>query len=79
MKAAALCLVVGLALASSSALVLGQEEEGNNKPIVETHFGKLQGIAGVSRDGKMFYQFKGIPYAKAPERFQVRWTINFRD
>lgn len=62
-------LALGLALV---ALAVGQEAD---KPIVDTHYGKLQGDVATSRDGRMFYQFKGIPYAKAPERFQVKRSI----
>ncbi|CAG7831458.1 unnamed protein product, partial [Allacma fusca] len=37
--------------------------------IVSTTFGKVQGSTATSRDGRLFHQFLGIPYAKA-ERFQ---------
>jgi len=51
-----------------AALVLGQEA---GKPIVSTQFGKVQGTTGQSRDGRMFYSFRGIPYGKVAERFQA--------
>lgn len=42
--------------------------------LVHTSYGTVQGFASISRDGKKFYQFNGIPYAKPPVgqlRFQV--------
>ena len=44
-------------------------------PIVNTSSGKIRGTAAVSREGKTYYQFLGIPYAKPPVgplRFEVR-------
>lgn len=41
---------------------------------VHTEYGSLQGFAATSRDGRRFYQFNAIPFAKAPIgrlRFQV--------
>lgn len=58
-----------LSLLLSAGLVLGQEAATG--PIVSTHYGKVQGGTGESRDGRMFYSFRGIPYAKAPARFQA--------
>jgi hypothetical protein len=43
-------------------------------PIVEISSGKLQGVVAVSRDGRQFYEYLGIPYAKPPIaglRFEV--------
>jgi carboxylesterase type B len=39
-------------------------------PIVSTENGKVQGIVSISRDGREFYEYLGIPYAKA-ERFEI--------
>ncbi|ODM94769.1 Esterase E4 [Orchesella cincta] len=50
------------------ALVLGQEAAAT--PIVSTQLGQVQGTTGESRNGRMFYSFKGIPYGKS-ERFQA--------
>lgn len=45
-------------------------------PTVYTPYGALKGIKSISRGGKEFYEFLGIPYAKAPLgdlRFEVRY------
>ncbi|ODM98998.1 Acetylcholinesterase [Orchesella cincta] len=33
---------------------------------VQTSYGRLQGFADTSRDGRKFYQFNNIPFAKPP-------------
>lgn len=38
----------------------------NPSPIVNTEYGKIQGSIGISRDGRTYYQYFAIPYAKAP-------------
>lgn len=46
----------------------------DEKPIIITGLGKIQGSALRSRLGVLFYGFRGIPYAKAPVgdlRFKV--------
>lgn len=46
----------------------------DEKPIVLTGLGRIQGSALRSRLGALFYGFRGIPYAKAPVgdlRFKV--------
>jgi len=35
-------------------------------PIVSTTNGPVQGITSKTRDGKTFYEYFGIPYAKPP-------------
>ncbi|ODN00458.1 Venom carboxylesterase-6 [Orchesella cincta] len=42
---------------------LSQRIEG---PLVKTKLGYVQGIASLSRKGRLFYEFLGIPYAKPP-------------
>jgi hypothetical protein len=47
-------------------------------PTVSTKYGKLKGIKSVSRGGKEYFEFLGIPYAKPPTknlRFEV--CINY--
>ncbi len=42
--------------------------------IINTHYGALSGLLGVSRGGVKYYRFCGIPYARPPVgdlRFQV--------
>jgi len=51
-----------------AALALGQDAPGT--PLATTKLGKVQGTTEMSRNGRMFYSFRGIPYGKA-ERFQV--------
>ena len=44
-------------------------------PVVEISEGKLQGKIATSRDGREYFQFLSIPYAKpplGPLRFEVR-------
>ena len=43
----------------------------SDSPIVTIRQGQLQGKTLVSRKGKTYSAFLGIPYAKQPERFQV--------
>jgi len=53
---------------------LRDSQEYTNTPIVSTDYGKLAGYKSQSRDGRDFFGFVGIPYAKAPVgnlRFQV--------
>jgi hypothetical protein len=40
--------------------------------IVQIPQGKLLGRASLSRNGREFYEFLGIPYAKPPVRFEVK-------
>lgn len=45
-----------------------------NSPIVQTKFGKVVGTVSLSRNGKEFYAYLGIPYASPPvgeRRFEV--------
>jgi hypothetical protein len=35
-------------------------------PIVETAAGKVQGLSSVSREGRDYKEFLGIPYARPP-------------
>jgi bile salt-stimulated lipase len=53
----------------SASLVFGQEAATG--PVVSTHYGQVQGGTGEARDGRMYYSFRGIPYGKAPARFQA--------
>ena len=43
--------------------------------IVNTESGKLQGLLQLSRDGKQFASFYGIPYAEPPIR-QLRFAVS---
>jgi hypothetical protein len=58
-----------LLLLTAAAVVSCQEG-----PIVRIHQGALQGTFMVSRYGRQFFAFQGIPYAKSPTgelRFKV--------
>lgn len=46
--------------------------KGQDAPVVQTKHGLIEGTHdGVSRDGRPFYQFRGIQYAVVEERFKV--------
>ncbi len=47
-------------------------------PIVRTKNGQLVGITSLSRDGKKFYEYNGIPYAKPPVG-ELRYEVNTFD
>lgn len=52
---------------------MGREEEGD-VPIVMTSVGKVSGIREKTTEGKTFFSYYGIPYAKPPVgdlRFKV--------
>lgn len=49
--------------------------------VVKTAKGAIRGLMLKSRDGRDFYSFTGIPYAKPPVdelRFQVNNILNFK-
>lgn len=49
-----------------------------SRPVVETRQGQLRGVQLRDHDGKEFFGFKGVPYAKPPVgqlRFEVRKNI----
>lgn len=37
-----------------------------SSPIIKTKYGQLEGFISNSRDGREFYEFLGIPYARPP-------------
>ncbi|CAG7724942.1 unnamed protein product [Allacma fusca] len=39
---------------------------GSSHVIVKTNLGSLRGVREVSRGGRNYYEFRGIPYAKPP-------------
>jgi hypothetical protein len=46
----------------------------SSSPVVETKLGSVQGIVSASRDGREFYEYRNIPFAKPPVeelRFEV--------
>jgi carboxylesterase family protein len=71
--------------------ILSLKEEGSFRemkmmdyvpdPIVQTVYGKVQGKNGNSRDGRLFYEFLGIRYARPPIgelRYEVTIKIQGR-
>lgn len=40
-------------------------------PVVTLKTGQIEGLPGISRGGRNFSQFLGIPYGKIPKRFAV--------
>jgi len=65
------------AVLTSIASASSENEISLDMPVIETSMGKLLGDIDESRLGNKFYAFKGIPYAKSPERFQVQNIITF--
>jgi len=45
-------------------------------PVVRISKGAIQGVTSKSRDGRDFYSFTAIPYAKAPVD-ELRFEVNF--
>jgi hypothetical protein len=51
-----------------------RERNRDRSPVVTTKTGQVHGIVSVSRGGRKFYEFLGIPYALPPVgelRFEV--------
>lgn len=46
-----------------------------DKPVVDTSFGALFGRVSEDSNGKSYYSFQGIPYAKPPVG-QLRFKVN---
>lgn len=69
-KAAVSAAVVFIAICLRKYAIPGKKLA----PIVSTTSGKLQGVISTSRDGREFYSYHKIPYAKPPIgdlRFEV--------
>ena len=47
------------------------KSDGSDNPMVRTKSGPVAGEVLISRGGKRYHAFLGIPYAEPPERFQV--------
>ena len=43
--------------------------------VIETPAGRIQGSVSTSRDGREYYEFLGIPYAKPPVG-ELRFEVN---
>lgn len=74
-------LFVYIIFISSSVLVLVLAHQKRNvfqetNPIVTVSEGQLRGKSNISRDGRLFYEFLGIRYAKLNDRFQVGYFFN---
>lgn len=84
--AAATCLCVGLLRAETSANAATGVAAADwtlpaldERPIVQTSLGRIQGSVLESRLGVPFYAFRGIRYAKAPtgeRRFGVSEPVD---
>jgi hypothetical protein len=70
-----LLAVLILQLANGYNAFWVQNRELSLSPIVETKVGQVQGFVSVSRGGRKFYKFLGLPYAQPPVgelRFEVK-------
>lgn len=71
MKMGNFCLI-GAILIQCITLAIGELSTQQEDPtLIEIPQGLLKGKEHLSRDGKTFYGFMGIPYAQKPERFEV--------
>lgn len=52
-------------------LLVSALAKADPNPVVKIRSGELLGCPGVSREGRQYFGFKGIPYGKVVERFQV--------
>lgn len=72
------CIVIVISLFAFGGFVAGSVDHIDEKPIIVTGLGKIQGSVLKSRLGVLFYGFRGIRYAKAPVgdlRFKVSALI----
>lgn len=77
-----LLTIGGLLYASAQDVdLLGVEEPEQWDPtLVSVHEGKLKGVQEEAINGKQFYSFRNIPYAKPPvgeKRFEVSKCVSF--
>ena len=52
----------------------GGKHNKKPSPVVTTNYGQVKGVISISREGKQYYEYLGIPYAKPPTgnlRFEV--------
>lgn len=71
-----------LTLLAGACVLIQNVTSAVTDPIVELKQGKVKGKLAVSRNGKNFVQYKGLPYCSKPVRFQVdylieRYPLNF--
>jgi hypothetical protein len=72
MSPLALIVWIGLAFVLSFNGSLSSEDViSTGEIITETSQGKLVGSTLRSREGREYFAFKGIPFAKIPQRFEV--------
>lgn len=45
--------------------------KGDDHPVVTLPLGSVKGVNLISRNGKSYSAFMGLPYAKKPEKFEV--------
>ena len=48
------------------AFLFGTAAIADDAPIVETTAGAVRGFTSISRSGRQFFSFAGIPFAKPP-------------
>ena len=73
-------LVIGLSSIVLFYVTTSAFEQSDEDIIVNTVYGKLKGFSDISREGRKFYGFQGIPYASPPIgdlRFEVSILQSF--
>lgn len=53
-----------------ASYIIGASAE-ESSVIVDSLLGKLEGTTFLSRAGREYYAFRGVPFAEKTERFQV--------
>ena len=69
-------IIVGSVLTIVLAYYFSKSGPKKLGQVVETKNGKLQGIISLSRDGREFYEWLGVPYAKPPVR-ELRFAVSY--
>lgn len=59
------------------AAAMSLTHSGDNVPVVRTHLGSIRGFWQVSRRGRQFQAYEGIPYAQPPVG-ELRFEVNER-
>jgi hypothetical protein len=72
-----LFLAISVCVAIFFQVITGASASASSS-ILETKQGRLEGSTEFSRNRRVYHAFRGIPYAEAPERFQVIHIVALR-